>query len=267
MPMVDANVTIDLGTERLQASFSVPEEPIAPVDLLPIARAIVQSIIDAAVAELATGKEISCKAGCGACCRQLVPISQTEARMLAFLVRDMPEPRQSVVVQRFRDASQKLVDAGMWNVLSDRADWVPGDIRRHGLGYFHLGIPCPFLEDEACSIHPDRPLSCREYLVTSDPSHCAAVRGEQIEQIPLALKASAAMNRMSPMKDGAVFYPWVPLVQIFEYMTNNPEPPAETPGPKLVEEFFQKLTSPALAGVPPSDLLKPELQLENRDFP
>ena len=250
MALVDATVVLTLGTERLNARFSVPEEPIAPVDLLPIARAIVQRIIEAAVADLPAGKEISCKAGCGACCRQLVPISQTEARMLAFLVREMPEPRRSVIVERFRAAREKLVEAGLWDVLTDRANWVPDDIRRHGLAYFHIGIPCPFLEDEACSIHPDRPLSCREYLVTSDPEHCAAVRGEQIDQVRLPLKVSAAMNRMSPMKAGSVFYPWVPLVQIFDYMTANPAPPAETAGPKLVEEFFQKLTSPPPAAGP-----------------
>jgi Fe-S-cluster containining protein len=249
MPQVNARVVLQLGTERLEARFSVPKEPIAPVDLLPIARAMVERITQSAIADLPPGKEITCKAGCGACCRQLVPISQTEARMLAFLVRDMPEPRRSIIVNRFRDAQKKLQDAGMWDILSNRANWAPDDIRRQGLGYFHLGIPCPFLEDEACSIHPDRPLSCREYLVTSDPSHCAAIRGESIEQVPLALKVSAAMNRMSPMKEGAIFYPWVPLVQIFEWMTANPDPPAEKPGPELAQEFFQKLTSQP-AGAP-----------------
>jgi Fe-S-cluster containining protein len=243
MERVDARVVLQLGTERLEARFSVAKEPIAPVDLLPIARAIVERIIQSAIADLPPGKEITCKAGCGACCRQLVPISQTEARMLAFLVRDMPEPRRSVVAERFRAAESKLRETGMWDVLRDRANWVPDDVRRRGLEYFHLGIPCPFLEDEACSIHPDRPLSCREYLVTSDPAHCAAVRGESIDQVPLALKVSAAMNRMAPMKDGAIFYPWVPLVQIFDWIAANPEPPVEKPGPELVNEFFEKLTS------------------------
>jgi Fe-S-cluster containining protein len=243
MPAIEAQVVLELGTQRLQARFSVPEEPIAPVDLLPIARAIVERITQTAIADLPAGKEVTCKAGCGACCRQLVPISQTEARMLAFLVRDMPEPRRSIIADRFRAAEKKLREAGLWDVLTDRANWVPDDVRRRGLEYFHLGIPCPFLEDEACSIHPDRPLSCREYLVTSDPVHCAAVRGEAIEQIPLPLKASAAMNRMAPMREGAIFYSWVPLVQIFDWIADNPDPPAEKPGPELVREFFEKLTS------------------------
>jgi Fe-S-cluster containining protein len=243
MANVDAHVVLELGTERLDARFSVTQEPIAPADLLPIARAIVERIVQSAIADLPAGKEISCKAGCGACCRQLVPISQSEARMLAYLVRDMDEPRRSIIVDRFRAAQKKLRETGMWDVLLDRENWVPDDVRRRGLEYFHLGIPCPFLEDEACSIHPDRPLSCREYLVTSDPVHCAAVRGEAIDQVPLALKVSAAMNRMAPMKDGAIFYPWVPLVQIFDWIAANPEPPAEKPGPEMLEEFFQKLTS------------------------
>jgi hypothetical protein len=33
--------------------------------------------------------------------------------------------------------------------------------------YFLQGVACPFLEAESCGIHPDRPLACREYLVTS----------------------------------------------------------------------------------------------------
>ena len=52
--------------------------------------------------------------------------------------------------------------------------------------YFRLGIACPFLESESCSIHRDRPLVCREYLVSSPSEHCAdPVRGT-IERVPLA---------------------------------------------------------------------------------
>ena len=39
-----------------------------------------------------------------------------------------------------------------------------------GREYFQLGIPCPFLEEESCSIYHDRPITCREYLVTSPPA-------------------------------------------------------------------------------------------------
>ena len=45
--------------------------------------------------------------------------------------------------------------------------------------YFKHGIACPFLEDESCSIHPDRPMACREYLVSSPAENCRAPRRRQ----------------------------------------------------------------------------------------
>jgi Putative zinc- or iron-chelating domain len=42
-----------------------------------------------------------------------------------------------------------------------------------GLGYFALGIACPFLEEERCTIHKIRPLRCREYQVVSPAELCA----------------------------------------------------------------------------------------------
>ena len=39
------------------------------------------------------GVRVSCRAGCGACCRQLVPIAEAEARRIRDLVEAMPEPR------------------------------------------------------------------------------------------------------------------------------------------------------------------------------
>lgn len=49
--------------------------------------------------------------------------------------------------------------------------------------YFALGIPCPFLVDDSCGIHPARPLACREYVVASDPTHCATRADGQIVRI------------------------------------------------------------------------------------
>ena len=48
----------------------------------------------------ARGEAISCKAGCGACCRQLVPVSETEAHHLRDVVEAMPEPRRAAVTAR-----------------------------------------------------------------------------------------------------------------------------------------------------------------------
>lgn len=240
MSTVNASVTIDLGTERLQVGFAVPREPMPLDGLLPLARALVERSLAMAVESLPEGKSIQCRAGCGACCRQVVPISETEARMLAELVDAMPEPRRSIVRERFRQAKETLVQSGMWDLLLDRANWGPSDVHSRGVDYFHQAVACPFLEDESCSIHADRPLSCREYLVTSDPFHCERLDGPKIEYVQLPFKASTALNKMSASPN-PVFHSWVPLVQIFDWLAANPNPPAPRPGPELVERFFNNL--------------------------
>ena len=63
------------------------------------------------------------------------------------------------------------------------------------LSYFRLGIPCPFLEEESCSIHPDRPLSCREYLVTSAPIHCAEQAPDKVQGVRLDAMVSLVLRQ------------------------------------------------------------------------
>ena len=121
-----------------------------------------------------SGKSISCKAGCGACCRQLVPITPTEAYNLRDLIESLPEPRRSDIRARFAEARRKLDEAGLLEKLL-HPETVGDELRAVGMEYFRLGIACPFLEAESCSIYPDRPIACREYLVTS-PAEGAAPR-------------------------------------------------------------------------------------------
>ena len=84
----------------------------------------------------------------------------------------MPEPRRTEVRARFADAVAKIEAAGL--LPEARAfDSLPDEqyLALHPR-YFALQIACPFLEDESCSIYSQRPLVCREYLVTSPAEYC-----------------------------------------------------------------------------------------------
>ncbi len=154
---------------------AVAAAPVAPQVLLPALRALVAEVAGAAVAEVeAQGRQVSCAAGCGACCRQLVPISDVEAQAIADLVERLPPDRRATVTARFAEAERRIAAWQPLDSLLDAdIDAPPDEQLRIAAGYFRLGIPCPFLEDESCSIYPDRPLLCREYLVTSPAAHCA----------------------------------------------------------------------------------------------
>jgi len=167
---------LKFGEQGIQVSAGVPAGPMQARRVLPLFQGLANQVVDLAVKGVTEqGETVSCKAGCGACCRYIVPISRTEARQLRALVDAMPEPRRSEVRARFADAVARLEASGM---LADvRAfDALPVEhFRTVHPRYLALRIPCPFLEDESCSIHAQRPLICREYLVTSPPELCGEI--------------------------------------------------------------------------------------------
>ena len=180
----------------------MPEGPVAVEDVLPVLQGLSSLFVERATTQAAAeGRAVSCRAGCGACCRQLVPVAAAEARALARLVEAMPEPRRSEVRRRFDQGLETLNALG----VLDRLDQDPASRQAVGLDYFSAGVACPFLEDEACSIHPDRPLSCREYLVTSPPALCAEPSPD-VQILKLEAHPSLALLQ-ADLRDG-----WVPLM-------------------------------------------------------
>jgi Fe-S-cluster containining protein len=197
---VTATIQVSAGGEPLTLELTVPSGPCAPEDMLPILHGLSSLFADRAAAATArAGKPVSCRLGCAHCCRQLVPVTGAEARHLKRLVDAMPEPRRTAVRARFAAALDRLAAAGRLEALEDGRP-ITGE---QGLDYLRLGVDCPFLEDEACSIHPDRPMGCREYLVTSPPANCAETAERRIAPVALswdvllsAIRAGGAEGRM-----------------------------------------------------------------------
>jgi Fe-S-cluster containining protein len=161
----------------------------------------------------------------------MVPIAATEASMIRELVEEMPDDRRRAVRKRFADAVARLDSAGLLDRLKSEPQPTGPEYRELGLEYFHLGIPCPFLENESCSIHPDRPLVCREYLVVSPPENCQRTNGQQIEVVRMPLEASKALADLG--------HAWTPLTMVLD------QPEIETrpvPGTKIATQFFTNLT-------------------------
>ena len=179
------NVNVELaGPEwRLQTTMSVPAEPIALKEMLPLFFSFADAVMSTAANGVEqTGEKISCKKGCGACCRQLVPISETEAHWIAGAGRSFTYSKAKL---KFGTVSPRpgagLPKPVYWKSCSIRESWGEGEGWSIAMSYFRLGIPCPFLENEACSIHQDRPVKCREYLVTSPAEHCRAPSAKTIK--------------------------------------------------------------------------------------
>jgi Fe-S-cluster containining protein len=236
------NVEANIGNCQLKMSVSVPTGPTKLDDLLPLLQILSDNVVAAAEHEgEREGKCVSCKKGCGACCRQLVPISPVEARAVARLVAEMPEPRQSEIRARFVAARRRLEETGIWDRLSQRQDWAEERVSEIGLEYFRLGIPCPFLEEESCSIHRDRPLTCREYLVTSPAENCSSPTPEGIDWLPMSAKVWVAAARCESSGSDGRYLNWVPLIQALDWTAEHAEPPAQRSGPELLRQVIESL--------------------------
>ncbi|WP_247648405.1 YkgJ family cysteine cluster protein [Pseudodesulfovibrio sp. zrk46] len=168
---------------HIRLDLPLPKAEISAFELLPAVFELTDKMVMASCDDvLAMNHPVRCGAGCGSCCKQLVPISEYEAVHLADVVRSMEPSKRSRVVSRFTKAVIQLEQSGLLedlthvygNEVTDTAKVL--DVKKR---YWELSIPCPFLEDESCSIHPDRPVACRQYLVTSAPSKCQDIYSDR----------------------------------------------------------------------------------------
>ena len=241
---VAVEFSLKVGDEQFHAKVDVPAGQTNLTQLLPIIQSLENAIVGRAAEQCeAAGSPISCKAGCGACCRQMVPVSIFEAQQLGQWIRSLPLDQQKTLEDRFHQTLLALKATGIIERLVHE-DWFADNdtAKRMALDYFRLGVPCPFLQDESCSIHPRRPLSCREYLVTSPPERCTDPANHMVAGVELRLKLSHALYRMG----GELEHDrrgWIPLVFLFAWMKSGADPGAEFAGtgPELLRQFVRHL--------------------------
>ena len=245
-----ATATIDftVSGQPIHTEITIPNRPVRPVQMLPIFNRFADIVVDIAVESAqAEGKGISCKDGCGACCRQLVPLSETEARHIDQVIHNLPEERRTTVRSRFVKAREELARAGMLERLRSSCDIDGDQLVPFGLEYFYQGVACPFLEDESCSIHEERPISCREYLVTSPAEHCAAPKAGAVQCVPLGATVSKAVKTLGGKPSDRVL-PWVPLILADEWAESHEEE-AMRPAPELLRTFLARLGEQRTTGM------------------
>jgi len=235
----------------IEVNSQLPQGPVLPGALLPVLQGLSNSLTDIAVNRAGiVGKHLSCRKGCGACCRQAVPITPVEARMISELIGALPEQRRNIVRERFRQAAERLEQSGMAQQfrsppdLTDRAA-----LHALGLRYFALAIPCPFLEEESCSIHEHRPLRCREYLVVSPAEECARPDGGHVVGIKPAVKLSQILGRWSTSGDEQP-HELIIMTMLDEWIARHPsgQDRARRSAPELLHEFLTSFAGDSAAG-------------------
>jgi Fe-S-cluster containining protein len=111
----------------------------------------------------------------------------------------------------------RLKEAGLKSTFLRETPLESADAARQAVErYVTLGLVCPFLEDDACSIHPARPFVCRQYLVTSSPELCKDSLHQPVEVVPIPIQPAHAMLKVTQRWLG-LQPATVPLVLALEY--------------------------------------------------
>jgi Fe-S-cluster containining protein len=168
-------------------------------------------------------------------------MSDLEARVLADLVEGMPEPRRSAVRARFAAIGQRMAGAGLPTPTGNAADLPQQQLEALGQAYFELGIACPFLEDERCSIYDDRPLVCRKVAVTSPAGLCSNAGDDRIDYLrvpPLGTAVLLMTSDKNPPQPSAVLLPF-----LLDWIEANRAPGRRRGADQWMQRFVQRLTN------------------------
>ncbi len=231
----------------------IPSGPSTLVDLLPMARALSDDLAAAAGEKArAEGREISCRSGCGACCRQMVGISAIEAQGLAELIPNLPPERRAVIERRFIAAIRRLEESGLLDRNAPKGrrrlrGLEPGQNRESARAvskeYFNLQIPCPFLETESCSIYEERPLMCREYNVSSPAELCAHPHSSPVMKVTPPLQLGTPLAKTAAQFTG-ISFTILPLILSLEWAGAHGEQMKTTADGEEITQTFLSCLDP-----------------------
>jgi Fe-S-cluster containining protein len=204
------DLVIEAPSSRGETIVEFPKTPMGLADLAAKAMEVSEALTRICEAQaLPEGETVSCRKGCGACCRQPIPVTPAEAFRLARLVESFPEARRERTRRRFERA------------LRTATEEIPeGAFFHSSEKYFGLGLPCPFLVRESCSIHPDRPSTCREQLVTSPAVHCASFPNSSIRILPMDAPIRETLEDLSAELLGSSPM-MIPLISALAWVEEN----------------------------------------------
>jgi Fe-S-cluster containining protein len=239
-------VTLNTPAGRLTTALDVPTAFIPITAVVPIARRLGEEaahLEEHRVRE--NGRTISCRMGCAACCRMLVPVSPPEAFALRRYVEQLPADRRAIVSKRLADSQMLLQAHGLWDRLWSVADarQAVSDEELDPLNrtYYALRHPCPFLENEMCSIYEARPAACRELQVTSPAEYCEDLVSNPVVALPVSMRIGTILGLLwgSLTKTCPRL---IPLPVALGWAEKHQEAEERTwPGSQVIDELLDKM--------------------------
>ena len=192
-------IALNTPAGQITSAVDVPTGNVSVSAVVPLMRRLGEEAQALEVVRsLESGKAVSCHKGCAACCRMLVPLSGPEAFALRDWIRSRPTDQQEHIARRFSEVKTRLLAQGVWQQLVALCEspLTTDDDTLEGVNrsYYALRLPCPFLEEEMCTIYDERPAACRELLVTSPADRCDDLTKNPIDPVAVPIQVSTVLG-------------------------------------------------------------------------
>jgi len=200
-PVEKFEVSLNTPAGQLTMPVEVPTGFVPVTAIVPLMRRLGEQAQALEVRQsIAAGQTISCRMGCAACCRMLVPVSAPEAFALQAMIQALPDARRSEMMNKLSDARARLEEAGLLARLTEIAETMQPltdeEMEPVNREYYALRMPCSFLDNETCSVYENRPAACRELLVTTPAELCQDMVKNQVRALPVPVRISTALGAL-----------------------------------------------------------------------
>ena len=193
------DIVVNTPAGRLNTVLDVPTGFVPIASIVPLTRRLGEEILKLEEhRSREAGHTVSCRMGCAACCRMLVPLSPPEAFSLVEYIEQLPTERREAIERNVTHTKAELAEHGLLDRLQAVANAerpiADEELEPINRAYYALRHPCPFLENEMCSIYEARPAACRELLVTSPAELCDNMVENPVKPVPISVRIGTVLG-------------------------------------------------------------------------
>ena len=191
---------LEILGEPVSLDLKVADSPARLSDLAPLARTISAKLALATSERLRTnGRCVTCRKGCSACCSYLVPLSVPEAFRIAEELPMMPAGENGTMIQSSLDACRTILDRVPGNLDTQEPAETNHTVRSKQLGHWYagLGLACPFLSNGLCVPYEQRPIACREHMVTGPADSCDVANSNEPDVVKMPVSVLECLGQLT----------------------------------------------------------------------
>lgn len=190
---------IDILGKAVHFRVGVADKQARLADIVPLARTISTKLALTVLDSLGkSGQSVSCRKGCSACCNYLIPLSVPEVFRLREELLSMSAAVCSRILQSCLDTAERILDKRLrTSYLGSFSKSGQPRMSQVSKWYAGLRLACPFLSDGLCTLYEQRPIACREHIVTSSPFTCEIKETNDPEVVRMPMSVLDALGQFA----------------------------------------------------------------------